>query len=77
MILTVFVYEKAVVYFRFFQLSAIALKNPANMFETQTFSCIPYIYYVQKRSYTVLRQGNMDDGKDDVIIQQQFNSITQ
>ena len=77
MILTAFVYEKAVVSFRFFQLSAIALKNPANMFVTQTFSCIPYVYYVQNRSFTVLRQGNMDDGKDDVIIQQQFNSITQ
>ena len=31
------------------------------------FTCISYAYNVQKQCYTVQRQGNMVNGKDDII----------
>ena len=43
---------------------------------TQTFTCFSYIYYAQKQClYCLLKyQGNMDDGKDDVLKWQQLAS---
>ena len=43
-------------------------RNPAKgLTVTQTFTCISYVYNMLKWPYTVWRQGDVVDGKDDVI----------
>ena len=47
-------------------------RNPAKCLTvTQAFTCISYVYNAQKRRYTVLSQGDMVDGKDDVVKRRQ------
>ena len=38
------------------------------------YSCISYVHNTQKQHYTVQRQGDMVDGKDDVIKRHQTAS---
>ena len=43
-------------------------RNPAKgLTVTQAFTYTSYVYNAQKRRYSVLRQGDMIDGKDDVM----------
>ena len=48
------------------------MTNPGNMFDCNTDICMYFLTLIvrkknKKKRYTVLRQGNVDDGKDCVI----------
>ena len=66
--------EKAVVSFKFYHLSAIALKNPTNIFYCYTDV---YMYFLSLlcAKMTLHCQGNIDDEKDDIIKLRQLASF--